>query len=399
MLEGAPDRKQCRGCKSAALTTDRRFLRAFLFVPSEPGSPARVDRDPRPRTRRDPCRPRPDRPGLHRLAAVRPRGPVARGSACRSSSRSRRPTRSARSRVAGRGPWSQALAGEGRIGPERPIVCASAGNFGQGVAYAARALGIPVVVFTSVNANRGKIARMRALGAEVISVGEDFDGARGASEAYAAEHARGAARRRRRPAHLDRRRDPRARADRRGREPAICRHRRSSPSRSATARSSTASDRGSGRNCPACRVVGVQAEGAAAMTLSFRAGRPIDTDAAATYADGIAARVAIPRAVELMPGRVDEMRTGHRGGAPRDPGRADRGARDHRRGRRRRVVGRPAGRRATARARPSSSSPAATSDVPASAAKSGDEMRGCPRASPWALLTWEGPPRGGRVSD
>ena len=44
------------------------------------------------------------------------------------------------------------------------------------------------------------------------------------------------------------------------------------------------------------------------MTLSFRAGRPIDTDAAATYADGIASRIAIPRAVELMPGRVDEMR-------------------------------------------------------------------------------------------
>jgi threonine dehydratase len=43
--------------------------------------------------------------------------------------------------------------------------------------------------------------------------------------------------------------------------------------------------------------------------LSFRQGRPIDTDVAATYADGIASRVAIPRAVELMAGRVDEMRT------------------------------------------------------------------------------------------
>ena len=29
---------------------------------------------------------------------------------------------------------------------------------------------------------------------------------------------------------------------------------------------------------PDCRVVGVQAEAAAAMALSFRAGRPIDTD-------------------------------------------------------------------------------------------------------------------------
>jgi threonine dehydratase len=45
------------------------------------------------------------------------------------------------------------------------------------------------------------------------------------------------------------------------------------------------------------------------MTLSFREGRPVDTESAATYADGIASRVAIPRAVELMPGRVTEMRT------------------------------------------------------------------------------------------
>ena len=43
------------------------------------------------------------------------------------------------------------------------------------------------------------------------------------------------------------------------------------------------------------------------MTLSWRASRPIDTDSAATYADGIASRVAIPRAVELMAGRVDDM--------------------------------------------------------------------------------------------
>ena len=90
----------------------------------------------------------------------------------------------------GRGTWTviQALAAEGRIGPDRPVVCVSAGNFGQGVAYAARALGIPTVVFCSTRANRGKVARMRALGAEVIEVGDDFDTARGASEAYAAEH-------------------------------------------------------------------------------------------------------------------------------------------------------------------------------------------------------------------
>lgn len=44
------------------------------------------------------------------------------------------------------------------------------------------------------------------------------------------------------------------------------------------------------------------------MAQSFAAGRPIDTESAATYADGIATRVAIPAAVERMTGRVDEMR-------------------------------------------------------------------------------------------
>jgi threonine dehydratase len=58
---------------------------------------------------------------------------------------------------------------------------------------------------------------------------------------------------------------------------------------------------------PACAVVGVQAEGAPAMTLSWQAGRAIDTPTVSTYADGIAARVSIPQAVELMAGRVDEM--------------------------------------------------------------------------------------------
>ena len=52
----------------------------------------------------------------------------------------------------GRGTWVaiQALAGEGRIGPERAIACVSAGNFGQGVAYAARARGIPAIVAAPV---------------------------------------------------------------------------------------------------------------------------------------------------------------------------------------------------------------------------------------------------------
>jgi threonine dehydratase len=210
----------------------------------------------------------------------------------------------------GRGTWVavHGLAGEGRIGPSRPVVVASAGNFGQGVAYAARSLDVPAVVFTSRNANRVKIARMRQLGATVIESGDDFDDARGASEAYAAEH------------------DAELLVD--GDDPRI-----STGAATLALELTEAVTAGSlpplavasvpvGNGAlingvgawlrhasPATRVVGVQAEGADAMTRSFAAGRPIDTDRAATYADGIASRVAVPRAVELMAGRVDAMGT------------------------------------------------------------------------------------------
>ena len=209
----------------------------------------------------------------------------------------------------GRGTWTavEALAGEGRIGSDRPIVCASAGNFGQGLAYVARALGIRAVVFTSIHANRGKIARMRMLGAEVISVGEDFDTARAASEAYVDGHE---------TELLVDGDDPRIStgAGTLALEltDAVARGELPAPVAVSVPVGNGALINGVGSwlraELPACRVLGAQAEGAAAMTLSFRAGRAIDTDAATTYADGIASRIAIPRAVELMPGRVDEMR-------------------------------------------------------------------------------------------
>ncbi len=210
----------------------------------------------------------------------------------------------------GRGTWVavHALAGEGRIGPERAVVVASAGNFGQGVAYAARAVGAAAVVFTSRNANRAKVARMRGLGATVIESGEDFDDARAASEAHAVEHAvellvdgddvrisTGAATL---AVEL-------TDAIELGQLPGL-------------AVASVPVGNGALINgvgswlrhaAPGCRVLGIQAEAADAMTRSFAEGRPIDTASAATYADGIASRIAIPRAVELMAGRVDEMHT------------------------------------------------------------------------------------------
>ena len=209
----------------------------------------------------------------------------------------------------GRGTWIAvaALVGEGRIGRDRPIACVSAGNFGQGIAYAARAHGLTAVVFTSRNANRGKIERMRTLGAQVIEAGEDFDEARGASEAYAAEHS---------VELLVDGDDPRISTGAATLAlevtDAVVAGALPAPVLVSVPVGNGALIIGVGSwmrsELPGCRIVGVQAEGAAAMTLSFHAGRPIDTAAATTFADGIASRVAIPRAVELMPGRVDEMR-------------------------------------------------------------------------------------------
>jgi threonine dehydratase len=210
----------------------------------------------------------------------------------------------------GRGTWTviQALAGEGRIGPTRPVVCVSAGNFGQGVAYAARALDIPSIVFCSTRANRGKVERMRALGAEVIEHGEDFDTARGASEAYAAEH----------EAELlvdgdDARISTGAGTLALELTDAADRGDLPMPAVVAVPVGNGALLNGVGSwlraAAPSCRVLGVQAVEADAMTRSWHAGRPIDTASADTYADGIASRVAIPRAVGWMTGRVDDMIT------------------------------------------------------------------------------------------
>lgn len=60
----------------------------------------------------------------------------------------------------------------------QPLVCASAGNFGQAMAYACRKRDVRLIVYAATTANPFKIERMRALGAEVIQQGEDFDGAK-----------------------------------------------------------------------------------------------------------------------------------------------------------------------------------------------------------------------------
>ena len=58
------------------------------------------------------------------------------------------------------------------------LFTASTGNHGQSIAYAARAHGIQATIAVPEDANPGKVAAMRALGAEVVHHGPDFDAAR-----------------------------------------------------------------------------------------------------------------------------------------------------------------------------------------------------------------------------
>jgi threonine dehydratase len=210
----------------------------------------------------------------------------------------------------GRGTWLavQALAGEGRVGGDRPIVAASTGNFGQGLAYAARAFGVSAVVFADEHANQTKLGRIRGFGATVVQRGRDFDAAREA----AAEHAASSG-----GYLLVDGEDPWVAAGAatialevgdgvvRGELP--------TPATAYVPLGNGALIVGIGawlrHAVPGCRIVGVCSTGAPSMAESWWQGRVIETAEAATYAEGIACRVPVPEALDMMVGRVDEVVT------------------------------------------------------------------------------------------
>jgi threonine dehydratase len=79
---------------------------------------------------------------------------------------------------------SQLTADERRRG----VITASTGNHAQSVAYAADLFGVRAVICMPEQANPVKVESARALGAEVILGGRDFDEAREYCERLAAEH-------------------------------------------------------------------------------------------------------------------------------------------------------------------------------------------------------------------
>ncbi|GKS73359.1 threonine ammonia-lyase [Acidovorax sp. SUPP950] len=182
----------------------------------------------------------------------------------------------------------------------RPLVCATAGNWGQAMAYACRARGWPLVVYTATTANAFKVERMRAMGAEVRLHSDDFDTAKEEARRFCASSG--------------------ALLVEDGLETQI------SEGAGTIARELLARDAfdallvplGNGAllngmglwtkaQAPATRVIGVCAEGADAMAASWKARRLIERPATQTIADGIAVRRPVPQALDDMQGLVDDV--------------------------------------------------------------------------------------------
>lgn len=72
-------------------------------------------------------------------------------------------------------------------GPLRGVVTSSTGNHGQGVAFAARTLGIPAHVFMPERPNPVKLRMVEAFGGSLHLTGHDIDAAKEAGLAFAGE--------------------------------------------------------------------------------------------------------------------------------------------------------------------------------------------------------------------
>lgn len=189
-----------------------------------------------------------------------------------------------------------------RLAPDAPrLVCASAGNFGQGMAWATRRRGRSMDVFASTRANPLKVDRMRSLGATVHLAGDDFDAAKDAGRTFAERHGGWFV------------------ED--GREPEISEGAGTIALelfREESQFDTLVVPLGNGAllggiatwvraAASHTQIIGVCAAGAPSMERSWRERRVITTERTDTIADGIGVRVPIPEAVSDLQAIVDDI--------------------------------------------------------------------------------------------
>jgi threonine dehydratase len=208
----------------------------------------------------------------------------------------------------GRGAWLavDGLVNRGVASAERGVVVASTGNFGQAIAYAGRAMGVPITVFAGTDGNPRKLARIAHLGATVRQEGHDFDAAREHAAAFATTTGQALV--------VDSEDVWTAigagtlaveltDAIERGELPPVV------AAYIPVGNGALIAGVGAWMRhaSPTTRVIGVQSDQAPSMTLSWHAGRPIETETVNTHAGGISTRVPVPEALEMMDGVVDDM--------------------------------------------------------------------------------------------
>ncbi len=182
----------------------------------------------------------------------------------------------------------------------RTVVCATAGNWGQAMAYVCRAREWPLVVYSATTANPFKVARMRAMGAEVRLHSDDFDTAKDEARRFCASTG---------AVFVE---DGREASIAEGAGTIACellaRHAFDAvllPLGNGALLTGVA--RWMKAHAPGVRVIGISAAGADAMAVSWRAHRLIERPSVSTIADGIAVRRPVPEALEDMAGLVDDV--------------------------------------------------------------------------------------------
>jgi threonine dehydratase len=193
--------------------------------------------------------------------------------------------------------WRGALPVLERWGAD--VVTASTGNHGAATAWAAQRLGLRATIFVPEEASATKLALIRAQGADLRHEGADFDEAKDAARAFAAENDLRFFEDGDDPAQLEGYaaigREIMDQLDEPPEAVII-------PLGNGALLAGVRSGLGEG-----VRVVGVAAEQAPVMVESWRAGRVVESDRCATIADGLAVRVAIPLAVDWVREAADEL--------------------------------------------------------------------------------------------
>jgi threonine dehydratase len=173
------------------------------------------------------------------------------------------------------------------------VVTATRGNHGQSIALAAARAGLPCTIFVPHGNSREKNAAMQALGAELIVIGSDFDACRPHAAAFADRHGY----------HY---------------VPSFHADLVKGVATYALELFSAVKDLDAvyapiGMGSGICglisvrdllglptHIIGVVADAAPAVALSFEQGRLLNTNAAATFADGMACRVPVAEPVDII---------------------------------------------------------------------------------------------------